>query len=156
MFCTKCGTQNLDTDRFCRNCSAQLVVPRPAPRFQQGPTQPTYPPQPSQTPSPYPGYSGHPVPQAPYGDSMTSQQNKASGQAIAAMVLSICALALCCFPTGIIGTLLGKMEMNAIREGRAPKAGETFAKVGFYVGIISIIIDGIFYIVYFLSMLRGF
>jgi hypothetical protein len=37
--------------------------------------------------------------------------------------------------TSIPGLILGKIEMNAIRDGQAPKAGETLAKIGFYVGI---------------------
>ena len=31
--------------------------------------------------------------------------------------------------------ILGKMEMNAISAGRAPQAGDGFAKTGFYLGI---------------------
>jgi hypothetical protein len=36
--------------------------------------------------------------------------------------------------------ILGKMEMNAIRDGKSPKAGETFAKVGFYLGLVMTIL----------------
>jgi apolipoprotein N-acyltransferase len=35
----------------------------------------------------------------------------------------------------ITGAVLGKMELNAIRQGRAPAAGETMAKIGFYLGV---------------------
>ena len=156
MFCTKCGTPNLDTDRFCRNCSAPLVIPRPNTRSPQGQPQTTYSQQQPPSPPPYPGYSGYPVSPTGYGNSTTAQQSKASGQAIAAMVLSIVSLVLCCFPAGIIGALIGKMEMNAIREGRAPQAGEQFAKLGFYLGIASTIITGIVYLLGFISRLAGF
>jgi Domain of unknown function (DUF4190)/zinc-ribbon domain len=155
MFCTKCGKQNLDTDRFCRNCSAPLVTPRPQARSTQGHSQSTYDPQQSQSSPPYPGYSGYPVSQPGYSGPMTSQHDKASGQAIAAMVLSILSLAICCLPAGIIGAVIGKLELNAIREGRAPRAGETFAKIGFYLGIASTIIAGIIYFMGVLSKLAG-
>jgi hypothetical protein len=39
--------------------------------------------------------------------------------------------------------ILGKMEMNAIKEGKAPQAGEAIAKVGFYVGIAATVIYGL-------------
>ena len=74
---------------------------------------------------------------------MAGQQAGASGRAIAALVLSIVALVTCCLglPFGIAGIVLGKMEMNAIQEGRAPQSGETMAKVGFYLGIAATVIS---------------
>jgi hypothetical protein len=60
----------------------------------------------------------------------------ASGRAITAMILSIVGVFLCGLFTSIPGMILGKMEMNAIREGRASAAGEGFAKTGFYVGLV--------------------
>ena len=51
------------------------------------------------------------------------------------MVLSIISPFTCWILLSIPGMILGKLEMNAIRDGQAPKAGETFAKIGFYVGI---------------------
>jgi len=67
---------------------------------------------------------------------MSAQQGGASGRAIAAMVVGIVSLVMCCWPASIVSIVLGKMEMNAIKEGRAPQAGETMAKVGFYMGIV--------------------
>lgn len=69
---------------------------------------------------------------------MAAQENKASGQAIAALVLSLLSFVTCCFPLSIIGAVLGRMEMTAIQEGRSSRAGETFAKAGYYLGLISI------------------
>ena len=56
------------------------------------------------------------------------------------MVLSILGLVMCAFFTSIPGMILGKMEMNAIAAGQAPRAGETLAKVGFYLGIAGTVI----------------
>jgi len=85
---------------------------------------------------------------------MSGQQSGASGRAIAALILSIVALISCCFgwPFGIVGIVLGKMEMNAIQEGRAPQSGETFAKVGFYLGIAATVISLLFTALYFFSI----
>ena len=46
MFCTRCGANNLDADKFCRSCSAPLVKPGGASR-------------PQQENLPYPGYQGY-------------------------------------------------------------------------------------------------
>jgi hypothetical protein len=67
----------------------------------------------------------------------------ASGRAIASMILSIVSLVAACGPfTSIPGMILGKMEMNAIRAGQAPPAGETFAKIGFHLGLVVTILFG--------------
>jgi Domain of unknown function (DUF4190)/zinc-ribbon domain len=134
MFCTQCGTRNLDTDQFCRNCSHPLVRPRAT---EQAPPRHA----PAQQPPPYPNYQGYPPP-APYNPPMAIQGAKASTQAITALVLSLISFISCCFPVGIIGLVLGKIELNAIREGRAPQAGEAFAKWGFYLGIASLALAG--------------
>lgn len=148
MYCTKCGSPNQDTDQICFNCGAQLVNPRATSRIPPQPTRPPaspvtqypqptqYPPQPS-APPPYPGYQGYPTPpQLGGGYPMMGQEYKASGQAIAALVISLLSLILCCFPLSIVGAVLGKLEMNAIREGRSSRAGETMAKAGFYIGTV--------------------
>lgn len=65
MFCTRCGANNLDADRFCRSCSSPLVKPGVA--YDQGASsrsaQKAYPystpgPGPQQDNLPYPGYQG--------------------------------------------------------------------------------------------------
>jgi TM2 domain-containing membrane protein YozV len=65
MFCTRCGANNLDSDRFCRSCSSPLVKPGGA---SSETAQKTYPhstygagqQQPQQASPPYPGYQGYP------------------------------------------------------------------------------------------------
>ena len=169
MFCTRCGANNLDGEQFCRSCSSPLTKPGGAqgqPASSGSPQQP-YPyanPYPSQDPgqqrqqppqgyaqgyAPYPGYQGYPQPQYGYPQQGNRPQAGASGRAIASMILSVISPLFCGF-LGIIGMILGKMEMNAIRDGQAPPAGETFAKVGFYVGLVVTILSclgGILYLV---------
>ena len=144
MFCTRCGTQNPDDAGFCRNCSSPLTRPV-SHSGQQTTPQPSQPTagsyaNPPSSQSPYPGYQGPPVYQSSYANQPITQQSGASGRAIASMVLSILGLVMCAFFTSIPGMILGKMEMNAIAAGQAPRAGETLAKVGFYVGIAGTVI----------------
>ena len=85
----------------------------------------------SNQPTP-PGYQPY---QSSYADYTPPLPQSASGRAIASMVLSLVSLVTCGPFLSIPGMILGKMEMNAIREGQAPRAGETFAKIGFYFGL---------------------
>src|SRR5262245_1813068 len=162
MFCTRCGANNLDTDQYCRSCNAPMVKPGGAQEQtpSSGPAQQPYPystpgPGQQQRPpegyNPYPQYQGYQPQQYGHANQMSGQQSGASGRAIAALVLSIVALVSCCFgwPFGVVGTVLGKMEMNAIQEGRAPQAGETMAKVGFYLGIAATLISLLLNATYF-------
>lgn len=166
MFCTRCGANNLDTDQFCRSCNAPLVRSG-ASQGQDAPSGQTQQPYPYSTPSsgqqqqppqsypPYQGYQGYPPSQYGYANQMSGQQGSASGRAIAAMIVSIVSLVLCCLPAGIIGAVLGKMELNAIQEGRAPQSGETMAKVGFYLGIASTAISLLIWALYFLGAIAS-
>ena len=147
MFCTRCGAQNDDAARICRNCSQPLTRTGAA-QSAQGQRPPT-------SDAPYPGYQGGQNPgfqsqQPPYpnmppnlpqsyasGYPGTSQSQGASGRAIASLVLMLLAFFIGCGPfLSIPALILGKQELNAIRAGQAPRAGETLAKLGFYGGIV--------------------
>ena len=150
MFCTRCGTSNPEENLFCTNCNAELKRPtspqRPAATQPQGgeyrrPPYTDFPPDPNPNPNPnpnpvaiseppYPGYRASYTPQQP------GVQGAASGRAIASMILSLVALVTCGPLLSIPGWILGKQELNAIKSGQAPFAGETFAKIGYYGGII--------------------
>jgi len=165
MFCTRCGANNIDTDQFCRTCGATLVKSGGA---QGSPSGSAQQPHSYSTPSagqqqqqpqgytPYPGYQGYPPPQQyGYADQAPGRQGGASGRAIAALVLGIISVVMCCTPAGIVGIVLGKMEMNAIQEGRAPQAGGSVAKVGFYLGIVATALSLLLYGLYFLGALAS-
>jgi hypothetical protein len=118
--------------------SVQNPFPYATPGATPGPVQQN----PQQPPQPYPGFrsaysgsQGYQPYQSSYSNQMSAQQGSASGRAIASMILSIVSIATCGPFLSIPGLILGKMEMNAIRDGQAPRAGETFAKIGFYLGI---------------------
>jgi Domain of unknown function (DUF4190)/zinc-ribbon domain len=163
MFCTRCGANNLDTDQFCRSCSAPLTKPRGAPGASSGPPQQPYPystpghGQQQQTPQnypPYPGYQGYPPPQYGYPNQIYSQQS-ASGRAITSLVLSVISIVMCALFTSVPGMILGKMEMNAIRQGQAPLAGEGIAKAGFYIGLVVTILYGLVVLGYIFLFIIG-
>lgn len=139
MFCTQCGARNLETDQYCRACNAPLVKRTPS-GSTQNPSpyaKPSAPP-PTQNYPPYPGYQGFPISQgqpAPF-----PVQQGASGRAIASMILSLISIFTCGPLFSVPGMIMGKREMDAIQQGQAPPAGETMAKIGYYVGIISTVL----------------
>jgi uncharacterized protein DUF4190 len=67
------------------------------------------------------------------------QPQSASTQAILSLVLGILSIVTCCGILGPIAWYLGSQEQKAIREGRAPAAGEGIAKAGLILGIIGTI-----------------
>jgi hypothetical protein len=163
MFCTRCGANNLDTDQFCRSCSAPLTKPGGAPGASSGQPQQPYSystpghgqqQQPPQNYPPYPGYQGYPPPQYGYANQMYSQQS-ASGRAITSLVLSVISIFMCALFTSVPGMILGKMEMNAIRQGQAPLAGEGIAKAGFYIGLVVTIVYGLVLLGYIFLFIIG-
>lgn len=157
MYCTRCGAANSDELMYCTSCSAPLVKPGESLRGQgasggvQNPAPYAHRPgesQPNQSDQPYPGYQSsysgmqqYQPYQSSYSNQPAVQSAGASGRAIASMILSVISPFTCGFVLSIPGMILGKMEMNAIRDGQAPRAGETMAKVGFYVGLIVTILS---------------
>lgn len=88
-------------------------------------------------------------------------EDKASGKAIAALVIGIVSVVVCCLSfVGPVAWILGSQERKAIREGRSSKKGETLALVGMILGIVGTIffILLILYIVFMggLAMLSNF
>ena len=88
---------------------------------------------------PYPGYQGFPISQgqpAPY-----PIQQGANARAVGAMILSLISIFTCGPIFSVPGMIMGKNELDAIRQGQAPAAGETFAKIGYYVGLVVTILS---------------
>ncbi|MBK6799849.1 MAG: zinc-ribbon domain-containing protein [Acidobacteria bacterium] len=160
MFCTRCGTANSDDMMFCTNCSGPLIKSPTTTRINDQPTtrqgvQRNMPPRPAQpaydepkpVPEqnlnlPYPGYrsaysgsQGYQPFQSSYAQQVSDMQGSASPRAITSMVLSLVSIVTCGPFLSIPALIIGKMEMNDIVKCLAPKAGETFAKIGFYLGI---------------------
>ncbi len=64
------------------------------------------------------------------------------------MILSVISIFTCGPLLSVPGMIVGKMEMNAIRQGQASPAGENFAKVGFYVGLVVTILYSLLIMLY--------
>jgi hypothetical protein len=79
-----------------------------------------------------------------------------NGRAIIALVLGIVGLVFCGF-TAIPGAILAWMEMQAVREGRAPQSNGGMAKVAFWINIVALVLT-VFVCLGFgaLSFLGGF
>src|SRR5687767_16040852 len=56
----------------------------------------------------------------------------ASGMAVAAMILGLMSWVFGGLFAAIPAVILGKMELNAIDEGRSPASGRSFAQIGFW------------------------
>lgn len=162
MSCTSCGATNRDEALFCRNCGTSLQPNMPPPSVTEAPTTrlPNIPPvaeQPYQSPlsaqqnnppnytsyiSPNmqaqnpptnPGYANYQPPS--YANYQPPLPKSASGRAIASLIISLLSIFTCPL-LSILGMILGKMEINDIKQGRAPFAGMGIAKAGFWVGAI--------------------
>jgi hypothetical protein len=113
--CTQCGAENAPQAKFCGGCGAALAAKMPQP-------------PPSNYIGPQPG-------SLPPGSS--TKGGTTSNKAMFSLILGILSF-LCCGPfTGIPGAILGKMEMDAIKQGRAPETNLGMAKAGFWISIIA-------------------
>ena len=145
MFCTRCGANNLDTDRFCRSCSSPLTKSGGA---SSGPAQQPYPystpvasqQQPQRENLPYPGYQGY-SPQPGYqSHAMAAQNWRALGadKKLAA---------------GILGILLGGLGIHKFVLGYKTEGLIMLLGTILTCGIASIIftpiglVEGILYLV---------
>lgn len=85
---------------------------------------------------------------------MVGGQAKASApqesqKAMISMILAIAGF-LCCGPIlGIPAAILGWLELDAIKNGRAPESGKTMATVGLWGGIVATVFHIFFYVIWF-------
>ena len=73
------------------------------------------------------------------GPGIGAPQESASSQAITALILGILGLIMCQL-LGPFAWYLGGQELRAIRERRAPAAGESLASIGRILGIIATVL----------------
>lgn len=139
--CPACREVNPYDAIYCRSCAAPLVAA-------SNPFQQQAPPQWGQQ---QPQWS------QPVGGPMMAQQ-QAPAQSNRPLIALILVLAgfLCCGPfTTIPGVILGWMEMNAIKEGRAPQSGLVMSQIAFWGGIAITILSIIGIVLYVLLMVAG-
>ena len=174
MYCTQCGARNREEEEACWQCQARLTRRRQTVPGQSRRTDPEMeaPWTPSQnrgerppdaapagnTPRSTEGYEPYQSQlQGPWGanDPQQSQafQSPASSRSIIAMVLSILGVIGCGPLSALPGLLLGWFEMKAIKEGRSSLAGDGYAKVGFYLGLIVTALALLAGVLWFFSLL---
>lgn len=159
MICTSCGTTNRDDAQFCRGCGTALITPPQQPSTPRPPSSPL----PSDPlPNNYPGYQSqyppgqsNPLQNPSYGNYQAPLPTGPSGKAIASLILSIVSIFTCGPLLSIPGLIIGKMEMNAIAEGRSPQAGMGYAKAGFWIGVVVTALSCLVGILYFLLIALG-
>ena len=76
--------------------------------------------------------------QPQYRDVAAPPSDAPSGRATLALVLGVLSwVCLLGFVAGVPAAILGKLEMNAIDEGRSPESGRTRATVGMVGGLVA-------------------
>lgn len=166
-YCPKCNKPNPPDALFCRSCASTMAVGQgnvnaqqnPSPFANQNPQQPPYANQQAQQPPP-PPFANPQWNQGAAGNPMAGNYAQASagpsGRAIASVILTVCALVLCCGVfTSIPGAILGWLEISAIKEGRSSPGGLMFAQIGLWGGIIVTILAIIGYIFFLPIMMLG-
>jgi hypothetical protein len=147
--CNNCQQTNPLDAAFCRQCAsplgagqAQQQYQNPPPQFGQQqqwnqPNQPNYPVAPQ--------------------NNMNRAAGGASTRAMAAAGLAVAGLFCCGFLTGIPAAIMGWLELNAIKEGKAPVEGQMMAQVGLWLGIAGTIINAVvnFFLLIMMSLGGG-
>ncbi len=125
--CPRCGGVNPVNSLFCSNCGMQFGMATGIPSQPVAPTTGYYPPPPPPT---------YPVPPAK------------SNRAMIAMICAVLGFFPCGFFASVPGIVLAKQEMDAIREGRAPKSAENTARWALYLSIAATAISAFTICVY--------
>lgn len=150
MFCGECGTQNPDTNQFCKNCGKQLKKPQQAPAPQPvsvpvtpvaipPPTQPiSYPPPPVWVQPPVPGAGvAAPVVKPPRNKTML-------GLGIVGLLIGIGSWFRYPYLLAILAIILGGVVLKKPENRKG--AVLIIACLAILIGIASIVFD-MFYLV---------
>ena len=162
MFCTNCGQTNRNDAQFCTKCGNNLHPGFTPPSVTENPTMPLPPPSITDD-SPYqpPIGSNYPSQNIPqytppsFADYAPPLPGSASGRAIASLVLAIVSLFTCGPILSIPAAIMGKLEMDAIKVGKASAAGMGYAKAGFWIGLIWTILSCFGFIIFGLFGMLG-
>lgn len=146
--CNNCRQTNPDEAMFCRQCAGALGGGQAQQQYANPQQNPFVNQQQQQWNQP--NFGNQPV--------QNFAQNTgggASGRATASAILAVVGL-LCCGLAGIVGAVLGWLELQAIKEGKSPAAGQTMAQIGLWLGIIGFVINvAVSFIFFILGALGG-
>jgi len=148
MFCGECGTQNPDTNQFCKNCGKPLRRPQqvPAPQPAAVPMQPV-----AAQPQAQPVYY-QPLPagvQPPAGAAATATPPKNTGMLVLGILSVIAGIAAFFFYPYILGALaivLGGISVFVTRK----KTGKIaiIAILGIVIGLAAILVNNFYFVLF--------
>ena len=138
--CRNCNQPNPPEAMYCRQCASQLDG------------------QPQQQYTNQPPSGNQQWNQPNFGNQQMQNQIPAGANSNRAMIsagLAVLGLLCCGFLTGIPAAILGWLEINAIKEGKAPPSGMMMAQVGLWLGIAGSIINAIINFILFVMLSFG-
>ena len=148
MFCGECGTQNPDTNQFCKNCGKPLKKHQP----QAFPTQPVAAYQPVQPPyiPPVSGVVSQMAPQTPPGSALipvvSPTEKLLTVAGIAGFIISLVSLVRYPYLCGILAIILGAVVVWK-SENRKRK-GVFIAVLGLIIGLGSIMVEFFYWTIF--------
>lgn len=153
MFCGECGTQNPDTNQFCKNCGKPLKRSRqaPAPQPAAVPYQPPVAPQAAAQPVYYPPQQpvyGQPQAVAAGAAAMATPP-KNTGMLVLGILSVIAGLAAFFFYPYILGALailLGGISVFVTRKSIGKIA--YIAIIGIVIGLAAILTDNFYFLIF--------
>lgn len=149
MFCGECGTQNPDTNQFCKNCGKPLKKAQPS-----AAPQPVIPPVPSpatfrqtiyQPPAGYAPATGVPA-DAPAGVTRPPLSKGLLALGIAGIVIGIVSWFFYPYLCGIAAVLLGGVSF--FRSGNKKGIVAIIAILAILIGLASILVDNFYFILF--------
>jgi hypothetical protein len=151
MFCGECGTQNPDTNQFCKNCGKPLRRPQQAPVPQPAsiPMQPVAAQYQAQPVSYQPEPAAVQPPGLIAGAATTVTHPKNTGMLVLGIVSVIAGIAAFIFYPYILGALaivLGGISFYVTRK----KTGKIafIAIIGIVIGVAAILVDNFFFVLF--------
>jgi len=94
------------------------------------------------------------VPVAPIGPQNTAQQTLRPHRGTLILVLGILGL-VCCFICGIVAWVMGSSDLKEMAAGRMDTSGQGLTQAGKICGMISVILQIIGFVIWFLLMGLG-
>ncbi len=128
MFCKNCGTENQDTDNYCKYCGEYL--------------------------KPIPAYEQEAKPEDTETTTAAASKPASSSDAIISMICGIVSVVMCC--SSIVGVVCGIAAIVLARREKAAGRENTYVQIGYVCGIIGLILSAVALVVSILGALFGF
>jgi hypothetical protein len=155
MFCGECGTQNPDTNQFCKNCGKPLRKPRQAPAAQPAAIPAPTAPAPQAQPVSYPPQPAGIQPPGVVADASVKPPMKKRMLLLDILSILIGAVSWFMYPyiCGILAIVLGAVVLynSKNKKGTGAIIMAILGIVGIIIGLASIIVN-LFYFSFYPSV----